>query len=44
MHAGTLFASWLAHDALHLRQIAKRMYELAVRDAGSFDTKYAGDW
>ncbi len=41
--AGELLGSWAAHDALHLRQIAKRMYELAGRDSGR-PVKYAGEW
>lgn len=44
IRAGDLFAAWIAHDTLHLRQIAKRMYQLANRDAGEFDVQYAGDW
>ncbi len=42
--AGDLLASWAAHDALHLRQIAKRLHELAGRDGGEFKTAYAGAW
>jgi hypothetical protein len=44
--AGTLMVSWAAHDALHLRQIAKRLFELAARDGQSngFITTYAGEW
>lgn len=42
--AGDLLASWAAHDALHLRQIAKRLYELAQRDAPGRDVGYAGPW
>lgn len=42
--AGDLLASWAAHDALHLRQIAKRLWELAARDAPGFSTAYAGEW
>lgn len=42
--AGMLLASWAAHDALHLRQISKRLHELAARDAGSFEVRYAGEW
>jgi hypothetical protein len=42
--AGDLLAAWSAHDALHLRQIAKRLFELAGHDAGRFTTRYAGDW
>lgn len=42
--AGTLLASWAAHDLLHLRQIAKRRYELACRDGHPYLTDYAGPW
>ena len=42
--AGDLFASWVGHDALHLRQIAKRMWELAGRDGSSWKMEYAGEW
>ncbi len=44
VRAGDVFAAWAAHDALHLRQIAKRLHELAARDAGEFETGYAGEW
>jgi len=44
IRAGDLLAAWGAHDALHLRQIAKRLFELAARDAGAFSTAYAGEW
>jgi hypothetical protein len=44
MRAGDLLASWVAHDALHLRQIAKRMYQMAARDAGGYSIRYAGEW
>lgn len=42
--AGMLLASWAAHDALHLRQIAKRLYELAGCDGTPHSVRYAGDW
>lgn len=42
--AGMLLAAWAAHDALHLRQIAKRLHELAARDAGPHSVIYAGEW
>jgi hypothetical protein len=44
VYAGELLASWPAHDALHLRQIAKRMWEMADRDGAPYITKYAGEW
>ncbi len=42
--AGMLLASWAAHDALHLRQIARRLHGLAARDAGPYLVQYAGEW
>jgi hypothetical protein len=42
--AGDVMAAWAAHDALHLRQIAKRMWELAARDGAPYRTGYAGEW
>lgn len=44
--AGDLLVSWGAHDALHARQIAKRLYEIAERDGASsgFRARYAGEW
>lgn len=44
LRAGDLLASWAAHDALHLKQIAKRLLQLAQRDAPGFGTAYAGEW
>jgi hypothetical protein len=44
MRAGDLLAAWTAHDALHLRQIAKRMHQLAKVHAGGFKIEYAGEW
>ncbi len=44
LRGGDLLASWVAHDALHLRQIAKRLYQLTCRDAGEYRTAYAGSW
>jgi hypothetical protein len=44
IRAGDLLTAWAAHDALHLRQIAKRMYQLAQRDGDDCSTIYAGEW
>jgi hypothetical protein len=44
LHAGDLLASWAAHDLLHLRQITKRLFQLTLREAGTFETRYAGEW
>ena len=42
--SGDLLTSWCAHDALHLRQIAKRLFGLTERDGGGAHTDYAGEW
>lgn len=44
LRAGDLLASWVAHDHLHIRQLAKRLYALANRDSGDYSTRYAGEW
>lgn len=44
MRCGDILAAWVAHDQLHLRQLAKRRFELVQRDAGEFKVDYAGDW
>lgn len=44
IRAGDLFAAWVAHDSLHLRQIAKRMYQITARDASDYSIRYAGEW
>ena len=41
LSAGDLLASWAAHDALHLRQIARRLPGLAGREG---KIQYAGEW
>ncbi|MBL9032364.1 MAG: DinB family protein [Phycisphaerae bacterium] len=44
IRAGDLLCSWAAHDALHVRQIAKRQYEMSLRDSAGFSGEYAGEW
>lgn len=44
IYAGDLLASWAAHDALHIRQIAKRLHAMAADDAPGFAIAYAGEW
>ena len=39
---GDLLASWAAHDARHLQQIAKRLHGLAARDGAPHSVGYAG--
>ena len=44
VRAGDVMLSWAAHDALHLRQLAQRLFQLAQRDAPGYSPTYAGDW
>jgi hypothetical protein len=41
--AGSLLASWLAHDYLHIRQITRNLYEYHAQTT-PYDTQYAGRW
>ncbi len=42
--AGDLFAAWVAHDALHLRQLVKCWHQEVERSAPRNDSGYAGRW
>lgn len=42
--AGDMYASWVAHDVLHLRQLSELHYALVREAAGDYDTGYAGEW
>lgn len=44
IRAGDLLTAWAAHDALHLRQIAKRLYQMNVAAGGTYAAIYAGEW
>lgn len=46
MRPGDLLVAWAAHDALHIRQIAKRLHELAAEDGKpeGYEVGYAGEW
>ena len=44
MAAGDMFASWVAHDILHLRQLVELRYMRATRITWPYDIRYAGDW
>lgn len=44
LRAGDIMLSWAAHDQLHIRQIAKRMFEMNLRDGAGYSSEYAGEW
>ena len=41
---GDMFAAWVAHDVLHLRQLVELDYAYLVRAAEPHGVGYAGDW
>lgn len=44
IQAGDMFAAWVAHDNLHLRQLVELKRALIVRKSDPYTTRYAGDW
>ena len=44
MAAGTLLVSWVAHDALHLRQLARLQFLFTERLGSPYLSRYAGEW
>ena len=39
-----MFASWVAHDNLHIRQLVELRRNLIERMTQPYDIGYAGDW
>jgi len=44
MKAGTMFASWVAHDNLHIRQLTELRRTRIERITKPYHIQYAGDW
>jgi hypothetical protein len=44
IRAGDLLLSWLAHDFLHIRQLARLHLQYAQQLSAPFSSAYAGDW
>jgi len=44
MTAGDMFASWIAHDILHLRQLIKLQWLHTLRELEPYKVEYAGLW
>jgi hypothetical protein len=42
--AGDMFAAWVAHDGLHIRQLVELRRARLERLARPYDLQYAGDW
>ena len=44
MSAGVMFASWIAHDNLHIRQLVELRRWHIERMSKPYNIRYAGDW
>jgi hypothetical protein len=44
MTAGDMFASWVAHDNLHIRQLTELRRRLIEQKTKPYKIGYAGDW
>jgi hypothetical protein len=42
--AGSLFAGWVAHDLLHLRQLVELHFAYTTLQAQPYVLRYAGEW
>jgi hypothetical protein len=42
--AGDVYASWVAHDLLHLRQLVELHYGFLQQQSHPFSLDYAGEW
>ena len=44
IRAGDIFAAWVAHDLLHIRQLVELHWAYTVRQVEPYSVEYAGDW
>ena len=44
MRAGDMFAAWVAHDLLHLRQLVELHWAWLLKSAQPYQLNYAGEW
>lgn len=44
IRAGDMFAAWVAHDLLHLRQIVELHYAWTTKQIQPYHANYAGAW
>ncbi|MGW8250604.1 MAG: DinB family protein [Anaerolineales bacterium] len=42
--AGDMFAAWVSHDLLHLRQLVELHYAYTTQDVRPYTPEYAGEW
>ncbi len=44
MTAGEMFAAWVAHDLLHMRQLVELHYAYTQKQLQPYNPRYAGEW
>lgn len=44
IRAGDIFAAWVAHDLLHMRQLVELHWAYTLRRVEPYKPDYAGDW
>lgn len=44
MRAGDMFAAWVTHDQLHMRQLVELQRAFTLRLVEPYDGRYAGPW
>ena len=44
MPIGDMFAAWIAHDLLHMRQLVEVKWAFLEKEFGEFNPEYAGRW
>ena len=44
LRAGDIFAGWLAHDLLHMRQLLEHHWAYLNRQCTPYSTMYGGEW
>lgn len=42
--AGDMFAAWVAHDLLHMRQLVELLWAYTNQQVAPYSTRYAGEW
>lgn len=44
IRAGDMFAAWVAHDLLHMRQLVELQYAWTKQQLAPYNVDYAGEW
>jgi hypothetical protein len=44
VRAGDIFAGWLAHDLVHMRQLLEHFWAFTTQQCVPYSTAYGGEW